>query len=327
MRKASAIEAFVVWALRIVLAAILLLAGLPKLLGMGTMGLQAAAMRGFPTWIRVVVGAVEVLGAIGLLIPGTATVAAVSLALLMFPASVAQHLSGEPGVWVPIAAMVTLLLVAWRMNAKTVSDGYHGFANGPHPLLRDGVIAGLIGASVIAVWFFIIDSIAGRPLYTPALLGHGLFSVLGHPSPSDGPFAYVVAYTVFHFAAFMLVGLVASLILFLAHREPSILFAFILLFAATEVGIYGLVALLEVATPLGRHAWLQMMVGNLLAAAAMGFYFWRGHRELGDEFRHSLDYEEPTAGDQLRWANPPRAVAGAPGGGEGDGSIGSGRAT
>ena len=39
----------------------------------------------------------------------------------------------------------------------------------------DGVIAGVIGATVIAVWFFIVDLVQGRPLYTPTVLGTALF--------------------------------------------------------------------------------------------------------------------------------------------------------
>jgi uncharacterized membrane protein YphA (DoxX/SURF4 family) len=291
MLRAREIDAFVVWVLSIIIAAMFLLTGVPKLVGLGTVGLAAAAMRGFPTWIRVVVGFVEVVGAICLLIPATATVAALVLAFVMLPATATQLLSGEPGVYVPLTALVLLLFVAWRRNATLLRDGYRGFAGAPHPLLYDGVIAGVIGALVIAAWFFLVDSIAGRPFFTPALLGQGLFRVFGPVTPSDGAVTFVLVYTVFHFAAFMLVGLVASLIVHLARREPSILFGFLILFVATEVGIYGLVALLDVATPLGRHAWLQIMASNLLACAAMGLYFVRTHAELGDQFRHALDRE------------------------------------
>jgi hypothetical protein len=100
-------------------------------------------------------------------------------------------------------------------------------------------------------------------------------------------------------------GLVAALIVDFARREPSILFAFLLLFAITEVGIYMLVALLEVATPLGRSAW-QIMAGNLLAALVMGTFFWRRHHELADEFRHSLDDPPPS------YPPAPYSSAGAP---------------
>ena len=35
--------------------------------------------------------------------------------------------------------------------------------------LREGVIAGLIGAALVAVWFLIYDAASGRPFRTPAL--------------------------------------------------------------------------------------------------------------------------------------------------------------
>lgn len=310
MVRARAIDAFVVWVLSVLLAAVFLLAGVPKLAGMGTVGLQAAAMRGFPTWIRVVVGLVEVVGAICLLLPATATVAALCLALVMFPAIVTQYLSGEPGVYVPVAALLMLLYIAWRRNAPVMRDGYREFAAIPHPLLYEGVVAGVIGASVIAVWFLVIDTIQGRPFFTPALLGQGLFRVFGPVSPTEGAVTFVLVYTVFHFAAFMLVGLVASLIVVVARREPSILFGFLMLFAATEVGIYGLVALLDVATPLGRFAWLQIMASNLLACAAMGYYFLRTHGELGQQFRHTFDWENAAAMEERRVPDaPPQIMA------------------
>ena len=59
--------------------------------------------------------------------------------------------------------------------------------------LREGIIAGLIGAAVVAVWFLIYDAARGRPLRTPALLGAATFQgvtdpaavpVTAHPSSS-----------------------------------------------------------------------------------------------------------------------------------------------
>jgi putative oxidoreductase len=301
MAKKRAVNDFVVWSLSVILAAVFLLTGVPKLFGLGTVGLQASAMRGFPDWIRLIVGIVETVGAIGLLIPATATFAALALAVLMVPATLTQFASGEGGIWVPPFLLAALLFVAWRRNVKYVSDSYREFADVPHPLLYDGVIAGLIGAAVIAVWFFIVDAVSGRPFFTPATLGHGLLDVLGkQPAQDDSMLIHVLAYTVFHFAAFMLVGLVASLIVFLAQREPSILFGFIVLFVAFEVGFYGLVGLLHQATALREFAWYQVLIGNLLAAAAMGFYFWRTHKELAEEFKHSLDWDSELVPPQYR---------------------------
>ncbi len=309
MQRARAVDAFLMWSISIVLAGIFLLAGVPKLLGMEPVGLQAAAMHGFPGWIRIAVGVVETLCGIGLLLPSIATPAALLLAATMIPATITQFVSGEGNTFVPLVVLAALLLLAWRRNAKLIGDGYRGFAGMPHPLLFDGIVAGFIGAAAIAVWFLVVDTIAGRPFFTPATLGRGLLGVLAPGASYATPTAFVLLYTVFHFAAFMIVGLLASLVVFLAQKEPSILFAFVLLFAVAEVGVYALVSILDVATPLGKHAWLQVMLGNLIAALAMGLYFWRRHRELGEEFRHSLDWETP---EEARPAPivPPASVLG-----------------
>jgi uncharacterized membrane protein YphA (DoxX/SURF4 family) len=291
MQRARAVDAFVLWTLSVLLAALFLLVGLPKVLGTASVGFQAAAMEGFPPWLRVVIGSAEVICAVGLLIPPLATVAAACLALLMIPAAATQFASGQAGLWVPFVVFALLVYVAWRRNSKWVADGYTEFAGTPHPLLREGIIAGLIGAVTIAVWFGLLDLIAGRPFFTPATLGRALLSVFGPIPPEEGVATFVVVYTIFHFTAFMFVGLLASLIVTLARHEPSILLGFAILFAATEIGIYGLVALLGETSPLQRNAWLPIMVGNLLAAGAMGFYFWKKHGELEHELRHAFDYE------------------------------------
>src|SRR5207248_2721248 len=179
-----------------------------KLLGIETVGLQAAAMRGFPPFIRVIVGLIETLGGIALLVPPAATTAAVVLAAAMVPATATQAMSGEPGTFVPIT--------------------------------------------------------------------------------------------------------LASLVVFVARVHPPVLFALVLLFAVTEIGIYILVGILDVASPLGSHAWLQIMAGNVIAAVIMGMYFLRRHRELGEEFRHSLDWEMPEPVEQAEPASGAVVAAMAP---------------
>jgi len=321
MPKARAVEAFIVWMLSIMLAGIFLLAGVTKLIGIETVGLQAAAMHGFPTWIRVLAGLVEVVGAICLLLPRVAWFAALLLAFVMIPATLTQYTSGEPGVYLPIIDFLALVFLAWRRSAKEVNDSYQQFVKTPHPLLYEGVIAGLIGASLIAVWFLFVDSIARRPFYTPEVLGRALVGVLGPSTQEDSAITFVLAYTVFHFSAFMVVGLIASLIVSIARKEPSILFFFLILFVMTEVGVYGLVGLLDVGTELGKHAWIQIMIGNLLATAGMGYYFWRMHGELADQFRHSLDWERPPESWDSRPTTPPQATgAGLPGRSDAPGS-------
>jgi hypothetical protein len=146
-----------------------------------------------------------------------------------------------------------------------------------HSIVREGMVAGVLGATAVAVWFFIVDLIGGRPLFTPRVLGEGLLSVFGR-SP-EAEVTQVIAYTVFHYAIFLLVGLLAAVLVHAGERRPSVLAGSMILFVAFELGFHGLVALLQ-ETVLGNLAWYQILAGNLLAAALMGTYLWRAHPAL-----------------------------------------------
>lgn len=287
-QRTRSADSIVVWILSFILAAVFATTGVAKLIGTEPIGLQAAAMEGFPQWIRTVVGLVEIAGATMLLIPPVAAIGAAMLALLMIPATITQWISGEPGVFVPIVLLVLLLLVAWRRNPAAVRAGYDAAVT-PRPLVREGVIAGVIGATVIAVWFFFVDMIVSSALFTPTTLGRGMLSVFGPVPVGQSAVFLVILYTLFHYAAFVVLGLIAAMIVNLANREPSILLGFVVLFAAIEVGFYAFVGLLQQATPLGSLAWYNVMIGNLLAAAAMGIYLLRAHPVLREQFAHAID--------------------------------------
>lgn len=293
MEKRARSDSIVVWILSVLLAAVFATTGIAKLIGMEPIGLQAAAMNGFPQWIRVIVGVVEVVGAVLLLVPGIAAFAAAMLAFLMVPAAITQWVSGEPGVLFPVLMLILLLLVAWRRNPAVVRESYDIAVNTPRPIVREGVIAGFIGATVIAVWFFFVDIIVGEPLFTPTTLGRGLLSVFGPVPAEQSAFLMIAIYTVFHYAAFAVVGMIAAMIVDVAKREPSILLGFVVLFAAIEVGFYAFVGLLQQATPLGSLAWYNVMIGNLLAAAAMGMFLLRTHPALRHQFVHAIDGAPP----------------------------------
>lgn len=286
--RATRNDAIVVWIVSVLLAAVFATTGLAKLIGREPIGLQAAAMHGFPQWIRTLVGIVEVGGAAALLVPPVAAVAASMLALLMVPATITQWVSGEPGLFIPVLLFALLLLVAWRRNPTAVRAGYDAAVNTPRPLVKEGVIAGLIGATAIAIWFFFVDAVAGEALFTPRTLGYALLSIFGPVPEKQSALLLIAIYTIFHYVAFMVVGMIAAMIVELAKEEPSILMGFVVLFAAIEVGFYALVGLLQQATPLGSLAWYNVMVGNLLAAATMGLYLLRAHPILKHQFAHSM---------------------------------------
>lgn len=164
-----------------------------------------------------------------------------------------------------------------------------------HSTFREGVFAGFLGATVIAVWFFIIDAINGQLLFTPDLLGAGLLGIFGVPSALDTQFMHIALYTVFHYAAFALVGILVAVVIHQAERTPGILAGFLVGFVVVEMGFYMLSALLS-ESPLGRLAWWQVLVGNMLAAAAAGWYLWKRHPKLGGEFRDALEGTDERSG-------------------------------
>src|SRR5215217_6818211 len=155
----------------------------------------------------------------------------------------------------------------------------------PHSTVREGAIAGLLAAAGIAVWFFIIDIASGRPLYTPNLLGASLTTLFGPDISRDSMFMHVAIYTVFHFAVFIAIGIVAAYLVHRAETHPAILAGFLMLFVAFEIGWYGLTALLTEAW--GNFAWWQVMAANLIAAVLMGAYLWRLHPQLRQEFNYA----------------------------------------
>ena len=42
-------------------------------------------------------------------------------------------------------------------------------------ILREGFVGGCIGAAAVATWFLLVDTIGGRPFFTPAMLGSAVF--------------------------------------------------------------------------------------------------------------------------------------------------------
>lgn len=156
-----------------------------------------------------------------------------------------------------------------------------------HSVAREGLIAGAIGATGVVLWFLIVDTIAGQPFHTPRILGSAMLSIFGPPR-GEGALTYVLAYTIFHYAVFVAVGMLLTVVVHQAVSEPSMLAVFLILFIIFELGFYGLVAILAESRFLGSLAWYQVALGNLVAAALMGGYMWRSHPALGEELAHAL---------------------------------------
>jgi len=144
------------------------------------------------------------------------------------------------------------------------------------------IIAGLVGAVTIAFWFFLVDSINGRPFHTPMVLGSTIFGRTAGAAPTgELPIAFeiVLMYTWVHALVFCAMGGIASKLIDLAEDDANLGFGVLLLFVVLEFGFVGAALLFEEPV-LHALGWPAVLVGNLLAAGAMAGYFWGRHPRM-----------------------------------------------
>ena len=157
-----------------------------------------------------------------------------------------------------------------------------------HNSVREGIYAGIIGATAIVVWFAIIDILGAHPFHTPDILGAGLISILGKPPMMPDTIAVrVVAYTIFHYAAFAIIGILIAKLVHQSARTPAVLAGALVAFVAFELGAIGLTTLFT-ESRLGGMAWYQIFLANLLATALMFWFMWRRHPALRADLDRAL---------------------------------------
>jgi len=138
----------------------------------------------------------------------------------------------------------------------------------------DGLIAGIIGAAVIAIWFLFLDTVSGLPFYAPTVLGTALFLGPEDLASTEGvqlSLKLTLMYTWVHVLVFVMLGEIAAYLLLLTGKNPNFGFC-LLLFVILELGFVG-TAFVFAEPVLDQLAWPAVLLGNLLAAAAMACYF------------------------------------------------------
>lgn len=107
------------WVLQVILALAFLAVAVGKFTG-APQEVGAFHAMGVGAWFRYLVGALEVSGAAGLLIPRLTGLAALGLTLLMVGALVTQILVVGSGAWLPVPYLIAAALIAWARRAGTV---------------------------------------------------------------------------------------------------------------------------------------------------------------------------------------------------------------
>src|SRR5437899_10338520 len=105
-------------------------------------------------------------------------------------------------------------------------------------ILREGFIAGLLGAAALALWFLVVDVIAGRPFFTPAMLGSAVFWGVHDPAQVVIAFSRVLPYTMIHVCAFIIVGTVAAALADAVDVAPPTLYPILVSFSVFRFRFY-----------------------------------------------------------------------------------------
>ncbi|HLK86644.1 MAG TPA: hypothetical protein VKT27_09060 [Candidatus Binataceae bacterium] len=183
-------------------------------------------------------------------------------------------------------AMATFAMIAYFLERHPILA--HHLEGAWTGVAREGAFAGVVGALVVAVWFLICDSITGGVLRTPAVLGAAIFQGMFDPERVQVTLPLVLGYTALHFFAFILFGIATAVLLYAAEYEPVFAVAVIFLLAIFELFFVGALAAFDEAALAAIGFW-RILVGNVLAIAAMLAYFETRHRGWLPRFRERWD--------------------------------------
>jgi hypothetical protein len=189
-----------------------------------------------------------------------------------------------PGQHVLAANLLGGLALSWYLHRRLTPSAPVGPAVlRQHPLVLRGIVAGAIGAAAVAIWFLVIDMLAGRPFFTPAALGSGLLLGIDDPAAIQVTVGVVSAYTLLHLLAFAAVGIVLVWVAERLEEVPGMwlmaFMGFVILEGSFILGLIGFSSQV-----LGGLSWWAVGVGNLLAVASMAAWIRRTHPLLRQRF-------------------------------------------
>ncbi len=150
-----------------------------------------------------------------------------------------------------------------------------------HSAVQEGAIAGAIGATILAAWYFAVDVAHGQPFRTPLLIAQLLFGGVGSDAGSLGA---IVVVTIVHFTAIMVVGVGLVALVHVAARELEWRMALIIAMAIALVLFFGLGYAAHIAQGQPIPYWV-VFTGGLLAVLGISWYLWRTHPGLAQSFR------------------------------------------
>jgi hypothetical protein len=147
----------------------------------------------------------------------------------------------------------------------------------PGTFRRHGLVAGLLGAAVLAAWFLVLDLLDGRPLATPTFLAQALLSggAAGESVQTVVPsLGQTFVFTVVHALVFVAIGMAVAEFLRIFDLVHSKAFTVVLLFGAICLAFAAFGVIFAAVGP-DRISVQHAFLANLLAALAMAGYLAR----------------------------------------------------
>jgi hypothetical protein len=142
--------------------------------------------------------------------------------------------------------------------------------------LRQGALAGLFGAALLAGWFLYLDVLRGKPLFTPTVLARAVLGAggIGAPATLEGSLWLTLLFTLLHGLVFAGIGVGAAYLLyhFAVVRNRALII--VLLFTVLCLGFFAFAVNVAAVGP-QAVAVRDALVGNAIAAFAMGAYLAR----------------------------------------------------
>jgi hypothetical protein len=136
-------------------------------------------------------------------------------------------------------------------------------------IVENGVLAGMLGATVVAVWFLLLDVITrGQPLYTPSLLGSVAFGGMDASEVTSLNGAAIFAYTGLHGVLFLIAGGLLAWMFTQFERNPQVGLVLLLMFITFEAIVWGVGVSIIPALAGVVGAW-AILVANVSSAVAM----------------------------------------------------------
>lgn len=154
-----------------------------------------------------------------------------------------------------------------------------------HSTVREGLVTGLLGALIVAAWYFAVDLGRGEILHTPNVLGQVFVQGDTIPAARTITSQAVLQYSLLHFGVFLLLGLGLAALTHLAVRNPALRMGIWLGVVIGFVFFLGFLYMLFRLTDQVFPWWTSFLAG-VLGVGAMGLYLWRRHPALRRTFEH-----------------------------------------